>query len=52
MYGFTKEEIQLFKSLNNPKKIQDFINKIPVNKEPEGDTCISPKQVLLQTMQY
>ena len=48
MYGFSKEEIQLFKSLNNPKKIQDFINKIPVNKEPEGDTCISPKQVLLQ----
>ena len=48
MYGFSKEEVKLFKSLNNPKKIQDFINKIPINKEPEGDTCISPKQVLLQ----
>ena len=48
MFGFTKEEVKLFKSLNNPKKIQDFLNQIPINKELNGDTCISPKEVLKQ----
>lgn len=45
---FTKEELKLFKSLNTPKKIQDYINKIPINFEPNGDTCLSPRQVLDQ----
>jgi len=46
-FGLTKEEIKLFKSLNTPSKIQDFINKIPVNFEEAGvDTCYSPRRVL------
>jgi hypothetical protein len=45
-YGLSKEELKLFKSLNTPAKIQDFINKIPINFEENGDTCYSPKRVL------
>lgn len=47
MFGLTNSEIKLFKSLNTPCKIQDFINKIPVNFEEDGkDTCYSPRMVL------
>jgi hypothetical protein len=46
MYNLTKEELKILKPLNTPKKIQDFIDKIPINFEPEGDTCISPRRVL------
>lgn len=49
---FTKEELKLFKSLNTPKKIQDYINKIPINFEPNGDTCLSPRQVLDQNIAH
>ena len=47
MFNLTKEELKLFKSLNSPKKIQDFINKIPINFEEDGkDSCYSPRMVL------
>ncbi len=46
MFGFTEKEIKVFRSLNTPKKIQDFINKIPANFEPDGDTVLSPRRVL------
>jgi len=46
MFGFTKEEVRVFKSLNTPKKVQDFLNKVPANFEPEGDTVLSPRRVL------
>lgn len=39
-------ERAVFKRLNTPRKIQDFLNKLPTNFEPEGDTCISPRRVL------
>jgi len=48
MYGFNKEEITLFKSLNTPRKVQNFIDTIPINFEPTGDTFLSPREVLKQ----
>lgn len=46
-FGLTKEELKLFKSLNTPAKVQDYLNKIPVNFEEAGkDTCYSPRRVL------
>jgi len=48
MYGFNKEEIKLFKTLNTPRKIQNFLNTIPINFEPAGDTFLSPREVLKQ----
>ncbi len=46
MYGLNKKEITLFRKLNSPSKIQDFINKIPINFEEGGDTCYSSRLVL------
>ena len=43
---FKSPEIALFKSLNTPRKIQHFLNHIPANFEPDGDTCLSPRMVL------
>lgn len=46
--GLSKEEEKLLRSLNRPKKIQDFLETIPINQEPNGDTCLSPREVLKQ----
>jgi len=46
MFGLNKQELKILKSLNTPKKIQDFLNKIPINFEEKGETCFSPRMVL------
>jgi hypothetical protein len=46
MYGLTEEEIKILKELDTPYKIQQFLDNIPRNFEPEGDTCMSPRTVL------
>lgn len=38
--------MSLLRSLKTPRKIQDFLEEIPINFEPEGDTCFSPRRVL------
>ncbi|MFH1308239.1 MAG: hypothetical protein ABIH72_05280 [archaeon] len=47
MYGFDKKEVKIFKRLNSPKKIQQFLDKLEMNFEERGDTCMSPRQVLM-----
>ncbi|HEY4507014.1 MAG TPA: hypothetical protein VJH71_02555 [Candidatus Paceibacterota bacterium] len=44
----TKQELIVFKKLNTPRKIQDFLDKISINFEPGGDTCLSPRRVLIE----
>jgi len=46
MYNLTKQEKKILKKLNNEKKIQDFLNKLKINFEPDGETCCSPRKVL------
>ena len=46
MFGLTKEEEKIFEKLENPVKIQDFLNKIPINFDYRKDTCMSPRMVL------
>jgi len=46
MFGLTKDELRLLKKLNSPRKIQDWLDAIPFNFEPEGDTCLSPRRVI------
>jgi hypothetical protein len=46
MYGLTKPEEKVLRKLNTPAKIQDFLNKLEINFEPRGDTCVSPRMVL------
>lgn len=36
------KEFKKLARLNSPKKIQDFLDLIPINKERGGDTCTSP----------
>ncbi len=45
---FTSKELKVFKKLDTPKKVQDFINKIPINFEMKGETYLSPREVLRQ----
>lgn len=47
MHGFTKEEIRILKSINTPKKIQDFLDSLKINFEEGGETCLSPRKVLM-----
>ena len=46
MFGLNEKELRILKSLNTPRKIQDFLNKIPINFEEKEDTCFSPRMVL------
>ncbi len=46
MLDLTKQEKALFKKLDTPKKIQDFLETLPINFEEDGETCRSPRTVL------
>lgn len=46
MYGLTKSELKIFRELSTPIKIQDFLDKIPMNHEKRGETYLSPRRVL------
>ncbi|MFA6006277.1 MAG: hypothetical protein WC764_00925 [Candidatus Paceibacterota bacterium] len=44
---FSASGQKLFRSLNTPAKVQDFLNTIPINFEPDGiDTAKSPLMVM------
>ena len=38
--------IRLYTKLNSPAKIQDYVNTLPANFEPTGETCMSPLRVV------
>jgi hypothetical protein len=42
----TPAEHRLFARLDTPQKIQDFLDRLPANFEPDGDTAMSPRRVL------
>ncbi len=46
MFNLTEREIKIFKKLNTPAKIQDFINTLSPNFERNGETCSSPRVTL------
>ncbi|TAL50242.1 hypothetical protein EPN81_03260 [Patescibacteria group bacterium] len=46
MEELTKEEVKILKSLIRPRRVQDFLDTIPINFEEEGDTVLSPRRVL------
>lgn len=47
MISFSKKEESLFKKLNTPSKVQDFLNTIPINHEIDKvDTIKSPIRVI------
>jgi hypothetical protein len=42
----TNEEFKFLGSLTTPKKIQDYLDTLPINHEKKGDTYMSPRRVL------
>ncbi|MGH8666540.1 MAG: hypothetical protein ACREUX_19925 [Burkholderiales bacterium] len=44
--GLTKAERSLLRRQSNPAKLQSFVNAIPINFEPDGDSCCTVRQVL------
>lgn len=46
--AFNYRELNIFKKLNTPQKVQDYINKVRVNFELDGETYLSPREVLRQ----
>ncbi|MEO7597265.1 MAG: hypothetical protein ABIS26_02620, partial [Candidatus Paceibacterota bacterium] len=48
MNSFSKKEKALFKKLNTPAKVQDFLNGLRFNFENNGETLKSP----IFTMRY
>lgn len=43
---YSAPEIILFKKLNTPAKIQDYLNTLKFNFEKNGETCYSPRFVI------
>ena len=46
MEGFARDELKIFRALNTPRKVQDFLERIPANFDKGKDTCMSPRTVL------
>lgn len=43
---WTADERRALRTLRSARHIQDFLNELPQNHEPNGDTCYSPRLVL------
>ncbi len=41
-----ENELKILMRLRTPAKVQDFLDKLKINFEPRGDTCMSPRMVL------
>ncbi len=46
--GLPPTQAEILAKLRAPEDVQDFISRIPINFEPEGDTCLSVTEVLRQ----
>lgn len=45
-FSLSQEELSFLKSLDTPRKIQDYLDSIPFNFEEKGETCMSPRRTL------
>lgn len=41
--GLNRHEIKLFRRLDSPPKVQNWLNALPLNFETDGNTCNSPR---------
>lgn len=46
MLGLTASEERVLRRLDSPRKIQDFLDRLPINFEKHGETHMSPRRVL------
>ncbi len=45
-FKFNHFERKVLGALSSPKKIQDYLDRLPINFELDGDTCYSPREVI------
>jgi hypothetical protein len=45
-FGYTKAEEKIFRKLNTPAKIQDYLNSLAFNFNEKWGTCMSPRRVI------
>jgi hypothetical protein len=45
-FGLSKKELRILSKLNTPIKVQNFLDKLPINQEEDGETNMSPRRVL------
>lgn len=48
MLGLNETEMKFMKTLSTPLRIQSFLDALPINHEKQGETCYSPRTVLLK----
>ena len=48
MFGLIKHEESILRKLKTPARIQDYLDRLPINFEENGDTHYSPRVVLRQ----
>ena len=48
----TPAERRLFARLDTPQKIQTYIDRLPANFEPDGDTVMSPRRMMRQRVAH
>ncbi len=46
MYGLTRGELALLRSLRTPAKVQSYLDGLTYNLEAHGDTLRSPRRVM------
>lgn len=46
LFNLTQNEKRIFDKLETPHKIQDFLNRLPMNFDYKCDTCRSPRNVI------
>ena len=46
MFGLNAGEERILRRLDSPQKIQDFLDRLPINFEKRGETHYSPRRVL------
>ncbi len=44
--GLSPAENKIYKKLNTPQKIQDFLNQLSIHSTADEDTCFSPRYLL------
>jgi hypothetical protein len=45
-FSLTSDEVSFLKTLDSPRKIQDYLDSLPFNHEEDGETCMSPRRTL------
>ena len=45
-FDLNKQELALYRRLNTPEKIQQYLDDLPYNKERDGETCRGPRRVI------